>query len=73
MYGRKHTEEWKREQSKRMSAQRKGKSSWNKGKKMPIPPWNKGKTGVQVAWNKGLKKIVLPDGNTTYIRPEKSL
>lgn len=43
MYGRKHTAEWKQEQSRRMSEQRKGKS-----------PWNKGKNGLQVAWNKGL-------------------
>lgn len=58
MYGRKHTEEWKREQSKRMSEQRKGKPSWNKGKRR-----------VQVAWNKGLKRVTLNDGTITYIRP----
>lgn len=62
MYGRKHTAEWKREQSKRMSEQRKGKS-----------PWNKSKTGVQVAWNKGFKRVTLADGTTTYIKPEESL
>lgn len=42
MYGRKHTDEWKQEQSRRMSIQRKGKPSWNKGKKMNKPSWNKG-------------------------------
>lgn len=69
MYGRKHTEEWKQEQSKRMSEQRKGKPAWNKGKTGVQVPWNKGRQGVQVAWNKGLKKITLTDGTTTYIRP----
>lgn len=31
----------------------KGKTPWNKGKKILTPPWNKGKKELQTAWNKG--------------------
>lgn len=48
MYGKKHTEESKR----KMSENHKGKTAWNKGKKMG-PAWNKGIKMNKPAWNKG--------------------
>jgi len=59
MLGKKHTENWKIKQSKRM------KEDYKSGKKINAmlrkEPWNKGKKLHYVVWNKGTKGIMKPN------------